>query len=390
MTRPDVLIVDPGCFTPGYDRGLAGGLKQAGWSVELITSEHEFEPLEELPGIPTRRLFASSRRDPRSRGSRHGRRLRRAVGYPIGLLRLDQELHRRAPGILHVQWAHVPSLDGIFWRRWQQAGWSIVYTAHDVQPLRGTTPRAFARAHRRLVAHADAVVVHYEAARRELVGVGVPVERIHVIAPGPPVEADPTLASRARARRALALDPDAPVVLFFGFVKPYKGLDVLLRSLPAVRAVSTDATLVVAGEIVGSQHRYDGLARRIGVGDAIRWRPGFVANGDLAGLFAAADVVVLPYLAASSSGVLLTAYAFRRPVVASTVGGLADLVDDGDTGVLVPPHDPSALAAAIAEVLRDRARAEDMGNRGHALLHSRHSWAGVAARLDTLYRELAA
>ena len=388
MKRPAVLLVDPGCFTPGYDHNLARSLCEAGWDVELITSEHDFEHLGPFPGVTTRLMFPSWPRRGHRRGSRLARRLGRLAGYPIGLLRLASELRRRPPGILHVQWSHLPWLDLVFWRRWRRAGWRVVYTAHDVLPLAGTTPRAFAGGYERLAACADAVVVHYPAARSDLVDKGIQAPRVHVIPPASPVASD-SAPGRVQARRTLGFGPEVPVVLFFGFVKPYKGLEVLLESLPMVRAAVPGARLVVAGEFVGSQARYERLARRLGLESAITWRPGYVASSDVAGLFAAADVVALPYIAASSSGVLLTAYSCRRPVVASSVGGLADLVEDGATGVLVPPGDPRALAAAIGTLLADPARAEQMGNCGYALKQRRHNWKGVAESLDSLYRGLA-
>jgi D-inositol-3-phosphate glycosyltransferase len=384
-----VLIVDPGCFTPAYDRSLALGLRRAGWEVELITSEAEFEPLAPIPGVPTRLLFPTGMRPGRRRGSRFRRRLERAAGLPIGLLRLDRELARRSPGIVHVQWSHLPFLDRIFWRRWRRAGWRVVYTAHDARPLPGTTPGLFAGGYRRLAASADAVVVHSEAARAELIAMGLGAQRLHVIPLAMTLDTG-TPPDRALARQSLGIEPDGSVVLFFGFVKRYKGLAVLLASLPRLRATRPDLTLIVAGEFVGSQAAYARVAERLGIDDAIRWRPGFVASTEVAALFAAADVVALPYLAASSSAVLLTAYASRRPVVASAIGGLVELVDQRVTGILVPPDDPSALAEALATVLSHRGRAEEMGNRGHARLARHHDWDTVARRLDDLYRMLAA
>jgi D-inositol-3-phosphate glycosyltransferase len=265
----------------------------------------------------------------------------------------------------------------------------VVFTAHDARPLPGTTPGLLTGGYRRLAASADAVVVHSEAARTDLLAMGLGAQRLHVIPLAIALDTG-ALPDRALARQSLGIQPEGSVVLFFGFVKRYKGLAVLLASLPRLRAARPDVTLIVAGEFVGSHAAYARLAERLGVNDAIRWRPGFVASSDVAALFAAADVVALPYVAASSSAVLLTAYASRRPVVASAIGGLVELVDQCVTGILVPPDDPSALAEALASVLSHRGRAEEMGNRGHARLATHHDWDTVARLLDDLYRMLAA
>jgi glycosyltransferase involved in cell wall biosynthesis len=249
-------------------------------------------------------------------------------------------------------------------------------------------PRLLAGGHSLLVRNADAVVVHSDSERAAALEMGAHADVLRVIPPAPPIAPGALQVSREAARATLGLLPDVPVVLFFGFVKPYKGLSVLLRSLPELIGAVGSVRLVIAGEIVGSRSRYGRLVAELGVSDSVRWIPGFVPSSDVGTVFAAADVVALPYVAASSSGVLLTAYAFNRPVVATRVGGLIELVQAGEAGVLVPPNDPKALGAAIGDVLGDPGRAERMGAEGFRLTQERFTWTGMARRVDGLYREL--
>lgn len=144
--------------------------------------------------------------------------------------------------------------------------------------------------------------------------------------------------------------PEGPVILFFGNVRDYKGLDDLVAAFPLVRQ-HVDATLVVAGTFFGTLERFQEQARSLGVADRIRFIPDYVPDEEVAGLFARSDVVALPYRRAPGSGVLGQAAVAQRPVVATTVGSLPELV--GERGVLVAPEDPAALADGLVRALRE-------------------------------------
>jgi glycosyltransferase involved in cell wall biosynthesis len=146
------------------------------------------------------------------------------------------------------------------------------------------------------------------------------------------------------ARQALGVS--GKVILFFGLVRAYKGLDVLLRGFSRV-AERLDATLLVVGEFYENRALYDRLIAELGIGVRVRVVDEYVANEEVEKYFKAADLVVLPYRAATQSGVVQTAFCFEKPVVVTSVGGLPDVVKDGETGYLVPPDDPSALGNAI-------------------------------------------
>ncbi|MCD4830053.1 MAG: glycosyltransferase [Candidatus Cloacimonetes bacterium] len=159
----------------------------------------------------------------------------------------------------------------------------------------------------------------------------------------------------AALRRELGVATDAPLPLFFGFIKPYKGLDVLLSALPGALRELPDLKLLVAGEVYGSDSVYRELIERHSL--PVIWHDRFIPNEQTAAYFAAADVVVLPYRTATQSGITQLAFSCGKPVIASCVGGLPEIIDEGRTGYLVPPEDPDALAAAIVRFFRE---ADDM------------------------------
>ena len=385
-----VLILDPGNFTLPYDINLACALLDRGWEVTWVTSPHQFDEMPFLQRLWVQEAFFVRFRRLPFAGLTFSKRtpilLRRAakgISYPLDLIGFHHHLCRQEPGVIHVQWALLPSLDRVFWRNWRQKGWTIVFTVHDPKPLAGSTPKLFGNYASELCREADAVIVHGQHARRELANMGVDEGRIHTIAPGPSFLGAP--ADRGDARRALGLAPTIPVALFFGYIKPYKGLQVLLESLPLVKAVLGKVTLLVAGELMEPRARYQELISRLDLAGEVRWDEGYIPDRCSSLYFAAADVVVLPYLEASSSGVLLNAYACSRPVIASSVGGIPEQLEDGQSGCLVPPGDPTALAAALIRVLGSSQLAERMGSGGLQLLEKRFAWKDTAASTEALY-----
>ena len=157
-------------------------------------------------------------------------------------------------------------------------------------------------------------------------------------------EPDGTLAPRARLE-----------LLFYGFVRPYKGLDVLIEAM--ARLETRDVLLTVAGEFWEGRERVEARVRELGLADRVEIVPRYLTEAETAERFTRADVVVLPYRSGTGSGVVPLAYRYEKPVIATRVGGLPDVVLDGETGLLVPPEDAGALARAINSLSRDRARA---------------------------------
>lgn len=169
---------------------------------------------------------------------------------------------------------------------------------------------------------------------------------------------------KVEARERLGLPPESPVLLFFGFVREYKGLHVLLDALPQIRKRLPDVRLVIAGEAYDDPERYRSLIREHGLNDVVHWHDGYVPSEDVPAYFSAADLVVQPYVNATQSGVAQIAFHFETPMVVTDVGGLSEVVPDEVAGLVVPPESPDALATAItrffaedmAEALRAGAR----------------------------------
>ncbi|HEY1523605.1 MAG TPA: glycosyltransferase family 4 protein [Solirubrobacteraceae bacterium] len=379
MTELRVDVVDPSAYTPPYDHALCSALGLDGAQVRLVTSEFAYGELPSPEHYARREIF-----------------YRRAVGRAGSRLRLMTKLLEHGPDmaryrrlarwaeVVHFQWFAVGWLDRLLLPRRP-----IVVTAHDLLP-REPRPGQVA-AQRRLYDAVDAVVAHSEFGRGQLVDrVGVPSEKVTVIHHG----AFDHLAALAPGRLPPELveedsDPQAPVALFFGLLRPYKGLDVLLD---AWRSLSLDGMSGPGPRLwIVGHPRMPLEPLRTAAPPGVRFVPRFVSDSALAACFDRASLVVLPYTSTErfdSSGVLATALAFGKPSILSDLGGFPELAATG-AARLVAPADPNALARALSELLGDQAARERLAANAAVAAAGPYSWADAARRTLALYRSIA-
>jgi len=183
-------------------------------------------------------------------------------------------------------------------------------------------------------------------------------------------------------RQKLGVEPGRPVVLFFGTITKYKGLEDLLQAFPAVQQ-QTGAKLIVAGFPAKDvdPEALRALADGLGLTPHTAWFLDYVPNEWVATLMGISDVVVLPYRAITQSAVLQIAYACGKPVVATRVGGLPDVVEEGRSGLLAEAGNPPSLAQTIIELLSAPEKIEAMGAYARTLAEQKYSWRTLAEEL---------
>ena len=152
--------------------------------------------------------------------------------------------------------------------------------------------------------------------------------------------------SKAEARVKLHL-PDHPIVLYFGLIRPYKGLDIMIKALGCIKHEFDDYTALILGEAYEDSQKYVDLIKSEGISSYTIFRNEFIADSELPLYFSAADVLVLPYRTATQSGIVGIALQMDRPVIATQVGGLGEYIQEGETGYLVEPENPEAMGQAI-------------------------------------------
>jgi len=274
---------------------------------------------------------------------------------------------------VHFQWLAVQHLDGHLLPR----GRPLVLTAHDVLPRE---PRPGQRdAQRRLYDRFDAVVVHSLHGRQRLIGeLGVDPARVHVIAHGALAHLAASADNTEAGGAAPPFRTEKPVVLCFGLMRPYKGIDLLLDAWKGIEG----AELWIVG-----MPRMDISALQSAAPPSVRFVPRFVVDSELPAYFNRADLVVLPYREIDQSGVLFTALAFGKSLLLSDVGGFPEVAATGAARTF-PAGDAAALHDALSELLGDPAALAAMADRSRAAAVGPYSWDAIARNTLDLYETL--
>ncbi len=363
-----VDVIDPSAFTPPYDHALCAALARAGVSVRLLTSRFAYGEVPSPDGYAVSEHFYRHSRG--AVGSR-ARQVSKLLEHVPDMLRYRRV--RRDAHIAHFQWLDVQWLDSAL-----LPARPVVLTAHDLLPREPRPGQAAAQ--RRLYRRVDAVIVHSDYGRRQLIdGLGLDPGRVHVVPHG-------AFAHLSAYADELPLPDDlrrveVPVVLFFGLLRPYKGVDVLLDAWRGI----TDAELWIVGHARMPVEPFRAQAPA-----NVRFVTRFISDGELPAFFRRADVVVLPYTRTErfdQSGVLATALAFGTPSVLSDIGGFSEIAAT-DAGELVPAGDATALHAALRALLEDRTRRERMGAAARAAAAGPYSWDEAARKTLAVYRAL--
>jgi glycosyltransferase involved in cell wall biosynthesis len=287
--------------------------------------------------------------------------------------RLRRQLKALRPDLVHISFWHMwgtPGL-GLF------APFPLVATVHDIEPHLGDRLAVPSALHPLQWRWADQVIVHATAARQQLLTqYRCQPERVHVIPIGS------YNLYRVHARDA---QPERPnTVLFFGRIWKYKGLQYLIESQPLITQAVPDARIIIAG-MGESFEEYRQAMVNPNHFEVHNYR---IPDEKVARFFQQASVVALPYVEASQSGVVSVAYAFGKPVVATRVGGLPDVVIDGQTGLLVPPADANSLAEAIITLLQDASLRHQMGRDARLFAETELSWQGIAQKTLQVYQQV--
>jgi glycosyltransferase involved in cell wall biosynthesis len=382
-----VLMVDPNANTPPYDRALCEALAAAGADVTLATAPFLYEQLDRP------RSFSLAERFFRAAGSWLGvakrpglRRALKAAEYPLDWLALLADVARARPDVVHVQWSFEPSLDRLLWEATRRLRVPLVYTVHNLLPHAAKPGDAvrFGQLYRL----ADGLIVHSERSAAELRSRWrIPSHRI-TVAPHGPLFLDVTPMPRDTARRQLGLPPCAELVLFAGLIEPYKGLTDLIAAFADIAARRPHARLAIAGKPNEPMEPYEQQLAAHGLAERAILDLRFLPEPELAAYLCAADVTVLPYRGTTASGMLFAARRFACPVVATATGDLAEVITDGESGLLAPPSDPAALASAVERLLTDPALAARLGAAGQAAAFGPESWSAAAACTLKLYRQV--
>jgi glycosyltransferase involved in cell wall biosynthesis len=374
--RPRVLLVES--FSGGNAHGvmIARALAKYARLTVLTVEDSRLQPgdcerlLKLLPSF----------------GSGRGR-LRKLFQELWGTLRLGIELWRHRHGTVHVQsfrvtWCEAPVY--FLLRPWLR---NLVFSAHNALPHE---PAGWHRAfYQRWYRTLDRVHVFSSYARDRLIAdLGVPEWKLLVTPLGNYEDfvAQHPADTGAACRAGFGIPQEARVVLFFGLIRPYKGVDRLLAAFELL-AKAEELHLVIAGSAAPELAReLEAAIERSQVKARIRFRPRFSSDPELAALLRMADIVVFPYQHVYQSGALLLAMSFGKAIIASDIPGLSEYLENGVEGILCDTAKPTHLAREILALAREDARREALGAAAREVSLEFFGWDGIAAQIQAIYR----
>lgn len=236
---------------------------------------------------------------------------------------------------------------------------------------------------------ADRVIVHARQNKEEMISLfKQPEEKITVIPHGNYLFVENFDVTAAQNGAPPKDKNNKFEILFFGYIRKYKGLEYLLRALNIVTETHKNVILNIAGKPYAGFEEYQKLIDELSLRPFVTLHLDYIPIQQVQRFFSSADVVALPYKRISQSGVIFLAYAFAKPVVASAIGGIPEVVEDGKSGLLVPPEDPQALADALIKLIEHPDLLRNMGRYNKQLSMEKFSWSAIAKKTVALYESL--
>jgi len=368
-----------------YKSGIA---QYTGAMCAALRKEHEVKAVSFSFQYP-KLLFPHTQKDEGNTTFRY-----EPVAYPLNTInpatwkKTARQIKDEAPDLLIVQWWHpwfAPCYTSILKSiRKKLKRTKIIFVCHNVLPHEGFPMKD--RLTRKVLTKGDAFIVHSKQDEEDLKRLVDHPCFIHGVHPtyNHFKKKDTT---REEARKLLNIPAEQEMLLFFGYIREYKGVKHLIRALPEIKKARPAAHLFIVGDFwENNREEYERLIAETGTQNDLTLIDGYLPDDDVEPYFAAADLCVLPYESATQSGVIQIAYSFGLPVIATNVGGLPEVVLDNKTGFIVPPKDEKALCKAVLRFFEED-KAGDF--RVHIKEEDdRYSWDRMVEHIDTLMREV--
>ena len=319
-------------------------------------------------------------------------KIEKGIKYLYSFLRFLMLIIVFRPTILHIQWFKVIQFELIFFKILKLFGVKIIYTAHDVHPFEYND--RILHLYKKLYQTPDLIIIHSEKSKQDIIRLlDVDEKKINTIRFGNyDFIADKFHFNEEESRKKIGLNNIDNVLLFFGSVRNYKGVEYLLAAFKRIKEnnIVDNLKLIFAG---GGNWKFFSIDQ-VNL-EYIKNNQDIIADinyiyfyDKVPIYFSAADVLVLPYRNISMSAVLTLSYAYSKPVIATKVGGFPEYVQDGETGFLIEPENVDALVHSIKKAFDDKEKLRDMGRKARLFAEKEMDWNTIALKTIELYKTL--
>lgn len=357
-----------------YSFSLARGLIRSGVDVKVCGIETD--DVSDYRNVPFLPLFHSYS-EKRSLFSK-------VISYRDSWIQVLDYCVNNKINIVHVQWYIFSPLDYYYHKKLQKNGIRIVSTIHDLLPFN----KKFYdyHYHKKIYRNADSIISQAENNRTHLVDeYGVKDNKINYIPHGHYMDfAEPV--TKADSRNYLGIEEDRQVVLFFGQIKKVKGVDILIKAMRAVADSHPNVLCIIAGKVWKDDFSvYSSLIKELKLTNNFRNDIKFIPDEEIKYYFNASDIVALPYRQIYQSGVVLLAYAYEKPVVATNTGEFTNVIIHNKTGLLVKVDDTDSLSEALNWYLDNPEKAQKYAADGKKYIMDKLSWEKISSSIIDIY-----
>ena len=292
---------------------------------------------------------------------------------PMTYINLKKIVTKENPDVIHIVFEDV--ILG-FLLLFLKNKYKIIITEHDPQLHEGeplVNRLSFFLSRKISRNFSNAIIVHGQNLKKQLVEKGVSDKKIFVVPHGD---------FSYYKKYSKTITEEKSTILFFGLIRDYKGLNFLINAEPLIASSIPEIKIIIAGN--GDFSQYNALIKNP---DHFEIHNRYIFDAEIADFFCRSAIIVLPYINASQSGIIPIAYAFKKPVIVTNVGSIIEVVDDGKTGLIVPPKDSLALAKAIITLLSNDSLRKEMGANAYKKMQNEFSWEHIAHETIMVYKQ---
>jgi glycosyltransferase involved in cell wall biosynthesis len=363
-----------------YTFYLCSGMKAVGIDIYLVVPEDRevgFKINFLLVNLSPTKSSSVSKSD----------KLIRYINY---LIKLYRYIKKNKFDAVHFQFLRRIEAESIFFLFLRLTGTNLVYTVHDVSPLKKNKLNSLLNI---LIYKSAKVLIVHSAKNKQMLldRVSLNPEKIKIVPHGNfnhYVSAEPL--TKNDARKYFGLNSEEKVLLFFGFIKEYKGLDILLEAAAISSKSIGNLTLIIAGAAQSKTlvESYNKMISELPKDVKVIYHSEFIDRDKVAFYFLASDVLVLPYRIISHSGVLHLAYSFGRAIIGTRVGDFEEFIEDGKSGILTNSNDSAGVAKAIIRFYSDSENVDKMCSYARNLNDTKFSWTNITLSMKEIYQQL--
>lgn len=373
-----IAVIDPSGFSLPYDSQLCNAMGRQGHKVELLTRPLRSNEAIKATNFALRDFFYTWSENSPLKGKKHLFRYGKGLEHIWDMFRLYRFLNRFKPDVIHFQWSSIPLLDRFFVKRMRSLA-PVVLTAHDVNYLHGApSSRLQVVGWKEFLRVFDGVIVLSQNAEEGLRSSNRLVEKI-----------PHGLLELMRPDETRGKELGKPAVLFFGNVKPYKGVDVLLKAWSTLNPENRSQwQLIIAGRSGEYGQSLRQLSESLDIAQEVQWIDRFLSEEEASHLIDMSQILVFPYKEINASGALKAVLPFGKPILASRLGVFSEMMAHEDSVLFFEPENIGDCAHQLARLCEDSNLRGELGQGARRLAGEVPSWQDISHQTIEFYERV--